>query len=37
MYPAPLTLHGLTEYTNWQTMTLNKNASFGRGKASKVA
>jgi acyl-CoA reductase-like NAD-dependent aldehyde dehydrogenase len=25
-------LHGLMEYTNWQTTTLNKTASFSRGK-----
>ncbi len=30
-------LHGLMEYTNWKTITFNKNAGFGRGKVGKVA
>jgi len=30
-------LHGLMEYTNWHTITLNKNVSFGRATASRAA
>lgn len=30
-------LHGLMEYTNWQTITLNRKIDFGRGAASKAA
>ncbi|HMB61060.1 MAG TPA: aldehyde dehydrogenase family protein [Xanthomonadales bacterium] len=30
-------LHGLAEYTNWKTITFNKNADFGRARTSKVA
>jgi acyl-CoA reductase-like NAD-dependent aldehyde dehydrogenase len=30
-------LHGLMEYTNWQTITLNRKVGFGRGAASKAA
>jgi acyl-CoA reductase-like NAD-dependent aldehyde dehydrogenase len=30
-------LHGLMEYTNWKTITLNKNAGFGRSKVDQVA
>lgn len=30
-------LHGLMEYTNWHTITLNKKIDFGRGSASKAA
>ncbi len=30
-------LHGLMEYTNWHTITLNKNAGFGRQAATRAA
>jgi acyl-CoA reductase-like NAD-dependent aldehyde dehydrogenase len=30
-------LHGLMEYTNWKTITLNKDVGFGRGRVGKVA
>jgi len=30
-------LHGLMEYTNWTTVTLNKKVAFGRGKTSQAA
>lgn len=30
-------LHGLMEYTNWHTITLNKKPSFGRGRVSQAA
>ena len=30
-------LHGLMEYTNWHTITLNKNAGFGRQSATRAA
>ena len=30
-------LHGLMEYTNWHTITLRKNAAFGRQTAPKAA
>jgi acyl-CoA reductase-like NAD-dependent aldehyde dehydrogenase len=30
-------LHGLMEYTNWHTITLNKKFGFGRGSATKAA
>jgi acyl-CoA reductase-like NAD-dependent aldehyde dehydrogenase len=30
-------LHGLMEYTNWQTITLNKKAGFGRATTEKAA
>jgi acyl-CoA reductase-like NAD-dependent aldehyde dehydrogenase len=30
-------LHGLMEYTNWKTVTFNKNFGFGRARVSKVA
>jgi acyl-CoA reductase-like NAD-dependent aldehyde dehydrogenase len=30
-------LHGLMEYTNWHTITLNKRVNFGRSTASKAA
>jgi acyl-CoA reductase-like NAD-dependent aldehyde dehydrogenase len=30
-------LHGLMEYTNWQTITLRKNAGFGRQTTTKAA
>ena len=30
-------LHGLMEYTNWHTITLNKNAGFGRQSTTKAA
>ena len=29
--------HGLMEYTNWQTITLRKNAGFGRQATTKAA
>jgi acyl-CoA reductase-like NAD-dependent aldehyde dehydrogenase len=30
-------LHGLMEYTNWHTITLNKNCTFGRTDSTKAA
>jgi acyl-CoA reductase-like NAD-dependent aldehyde dehydrogenase len=30
-------VHGLMEYTNWKTITFNKNVGFGRGQIGKVA
>ncbi|MCZ8116321.1 MAG: aldehyde dehydrogenase family protein [Pseudomonadota bacterium] len=30
-------LHGLMEYTNWKTITLNRKAGFGRGRVGKAA
>jgi acyl-CoA reductase-like NAD-dependent aldehyde dehydrogenase len=30
-------LHGLMEYTNWHTITLKKNAAFGRQAATRAA
>jgi acyl-CoA reductase-like NAD-dependent aldehyde dehydrogenase len=30
-------VHGLMEYTNWKTVTLNKKVGFGRGQVGKVA
>jgi acyl-CoA reductase-like NAD-dependent aldehyde dehydrogenase len=30
-------LHGLMEYTNWHTITLNKNVGFGRGRVGRAA
>jgi acyl-CoA reductase-like NAD-dependent aldehyde dehydrogenase len=30
-------LHGLMEYTNWHTITLNKKVGFGRGTVGKAA
>ena len=30
-------LHGLMEYTNWHTITLNKNAGVGRQSATRAA
>ena len=30
-------LHGLMEYTNWQTITLRKNAGFGRQTTTRAA
>ena len=30
-------LHGLMEYTNWRTITLNKKVGFGRGSVGKAA
>jgi acyl-CoA reductase-like NAD-dependent aldehyde dehydrogenase len=29
-------LHGLMEYTNWHTITLNKKAHFGQSIASSI-
>jgi acyl-CoA reductase-like NAD-dependent aldehyde dehydrogenase len=30
-------LHGLMEYTNWHTITLNKKVGFGRGRVGRAA
>lgn len=30
-------LHGLMEYTNWQTLTLNREAAFGRKRTERAA
>jgi acyl-CoA reductase-like NAD-dependent aldehyde dehydrogenase len=30
-------LHGLMEYTNWRTITLNKKVGFGRGSVGRAA
>jgi acyl-CoA reductase-like NAD-dependent aldehyde dehydrogenase len=30
-------LHGLMEYTNWHTITLNRNVGFGRGSVVRAA
>jgi acyl-CoA reductase-like NAD-dependent aldehyde dehydrogenase len=30
-------LHGLVEYTNWKSVTLNRNFALGRDKAARVA